>query len=354
MANIYGSLIAADLENQSSDPSTPTNGRIYLNTTSHIAKFRANSGWHTIMDLDTAQTATNKTFTSPVLDGSLTGTGIKDEDDMASDSATAVPTQQSVKAYVDTEIASVLAGGEDVHTVTNDNYVVLDGDNYTTFLFSTGGSNRTLTLPTAADNTNRVIRVKKIDSGSGRVTVDGENTETVEGAADIRLFAQNDGVTLQCNGTTWYVVASFRPPNSQVVLDTGNGHGSTNTHIRRFTNSSVVGAGISYADSATLGASLTITENGVYSMHWTDGDGSAGQLGFSINASGADLTTSINSITAANRIISVQSPANIDTMCSATVRLVSGDVIRPHDNSALSLTNARCKLIITQLFRFFN
>lgn len=34
----------------------------------------------------------------------------KDEDDMASDSATAVPSQQSVKAYVDAEIASVATG----------------------------------------------------------------------------------------------------------------------------------------------------------------------------------------------------------------------------------------------------
>lgn len=41
------------------------------------------------------------TLTSPVLDGSLTGTGILDEDDMTSNSATKVPTQQSVKAYVD-------------------------------------------------------------------------------------------------------------------------------------------------------------------------------------------------------------------------------------------------------------
>lgn len=34
-----------------------------------------------------------------------------DEDDMSSDSATKVPTQQSVKAYVDTEVASVGGGG---------------------------------------------------------------------------------------------------------------------------------------------------------------------------------------------------------------------------------------------------
>ena len=34
-------------------------------------------------------------------DGSITVTGFVDEDNMASDSATLIPTQQSVKAYVD-------------------------------------------------------------------------------------------------------------------------------------------------------------------------------------------------------------------------------------------------------------
>ena len=39
------------------------------------------------------------------------GVEIKDEDNMASDSATALATQQSIKAYVDTEISTVNVGG---------------------------------------------------------------------------------------------------------------------------------------------------------------------------------------------------------------------------------------------------
>ena len=39
-------------------------------------------------------------------DGTITITGFVDEDDMSSDSATLIPTQQSVKAYVDTNIQS--------------------------------------------------------------------------------------------------------------------------------------------------------------------------------------------------------------------------------------------------------
>ncbi len=43
---------------------------------------------------------------------------ILDEDDMVSDSATAVPTQQSVKAYTDTKVAAVITRGTAVATTS--------------------------------------------------------------------------------------------------------------------------------------------------------------------------------------------------------------------------------------------
>lgn len=58
-----------------------------------------------------AQTLTNKTLTSPVLNTGVSGTAVLDEDNMASDSATKVATQQSVKAYVDTHAADTSTHG---------------------------------------------------------------------------------------------------------------------------------------------------------------------------------------------------------------------------------------------------
>ena len=60
------------------------------------------------LDADTAhvtqtQTLTNKTLTSPVLNTGVSGTAIKDEDNMTSNSATHLATQQSIKAYVDAQ-----------------------------------------------------------------------------------------------------------------------------------------------------------------------------------------------------------------------------------------------------------
>ena len=54
-----------------------------------------------------SQTLTNKTITSPVINTSISGTAIVDEDNMASNSDTRIPTQQSVKAYVDNELNNV-------------------------------------------------------------------------------------------------------------------------------------------------------------------------------------------------------------------------------------------------------
>ena len=56
------------------------------------------------------KTLTNKTLTSAVLNGTISGTSIKDEDNMASDSATHLATQQSIKAYVDAEVAALPVG----------------------------------------------------------------------------------------------------------------------------------------------------------------------------------------------------------------------------------------------------
>jgi|LUMJ01.1.fsa_nt_gb hypothetical protein len=57
----------------------------------------------TVATLTGSQTLTNKTLTSPVLNTGISGTAIKDEDDLASDSATHLATQQSIKAYVDAQ-----------------------------------------------------------------------------------------------------------------------------------------------------------------------------------------------------------------------------------------------------------
>ena len=65
-------------------------------------------------DTLTNKTLTSATLTSPVLNTAISGTAFLDEDNMSSDSATAVASQQSIKAYVDAkpigDITAVVAG----------------------------------------------------------------------------------------------------------------------------------------------------------------------------------------------------------------------------------------------------
>jgi len=77
------------------------------------------------LDSDTAhvtqtQTLTNKTLTSPVLNTGVSGTAIKDQDDMSSNSATHLATQQSIKAYVDSQTSSTgNTGGRQAFNLNN-------------------------------------------------------------------------------------------------------------------------------------------------------------------------------------------------------------------------------------------
>ena len=75
--------------------------------------------WKELVDISSDQTLTNKTHTSPVLNTGVSGTAIKDEDNMASNSDTHLATQQSIKAYVDAQVdtADALSEMSDV-TIT--------------------------------------------------------------------------------------------------------------------------------------------------------------------------------------------------------------------------------------------
>ena len=71
-----------------------------------LAQFQTAVTDATLVDLDDSQTLTNKTLTSPVLNTGVSGSAILDEDDFASDSATQLATQQSIKAYIATQITA--------------------------------------------------------------------------------------------------------------------------------------------------------------------------------------------------------------------------------------------------------
>ena len=119
----------------------------------------------TVATLTGSQTLTNKvltspTLTSPVLNTSLSGTAFKDEDDMSSDSATSVASQQSIKAYVDNEIASVPIG--DITAVTAGTGLSGGG--------TTGAVSLAIDSTVATLTGSQVLTNKSIDSDNNTIT----------------------------------------------------------------------------------------------------------------------------------------------------------------------------------------
>ena len=105
----------------------------------------------TLALLATTQTLTNKTLTSPVLNTGISGSAFLDEDDMASNSATKLASQQSIKAYVDTQITA-----EDLDITTDSGTIAIDLDSETLQLsggtgIDTSASGNTVTV--AVDST---------------------------------------------------------------------------------------------------------------------------------------------------------------------------------------------------------
>lgn len=129
---------------------------------------------------------------------------------------------------------------------------------------------------------------------------------------------------------------------SQVTVTEGNGHGATNTKIRRFANSQLsAGADITYADSASLGGSFTINTTGVYAISYTDyRNTTVVQIGISVNTSAP--TTSIASLTYAQgyrgetRVFVGDTSPNFSTV----LILNAGDVVRAHTDGNPSGTSA--------------
>jgi hypothetical protein len=89
---------------------------------------------------------------------------------------------------------------------TNANYTILDTDGYDTFFFSTGNTNRTCTLPTAANNTGRIFKIVKSDSGTGQVqivgTVNGQSDSTLQNAINY----QYGNCIITCDGSNYFYV----------------------------------------------------------------------------------------------------------------------------------------------------
>jgi hypothetical protein len=62
----------------------------------------------------------------------------------------------------------------------------------------------TVTLPTAVGRTGKTYEIKNI--GTGTVTVDGNGSQTIDGALTFVLDAQYEAITIISDGSNWWVI----------------------------------------------------------------------------------------------------------------------------------------------------
>ena len=183
----------------------------------------------TLMTIDGTQTMTNKTLTSPTLTSpvfntALSGTAVKDEDNMASDSSTALATQQSIKAYIDNQITAqdldiapdsgtgqsidlnsetlTFSGGSNIASSATSNTVTFAISNVVQLTETQTLTNKTFTSPTINAFTMTSGTNSGMNVGSGGIIFEGatadahETTLTAEDpTADATITIPNDSIT---------------------------------------------------------------------------------------------------------------------------------------------------------------
>jgi hypothetical protein len=128
------------------------------------------------------ETLTNKTLTSPVLNTSLSGTAFKDEDDMVSNSATSVASQQSIKAYVDAQLTA-----QDLDVASDSGTIAIDLDSET--LTVAGGTGIDTS---AATNTVTVAIDSSVTTNTGTQTL---TNKTISGSSNTLSNIPNSSLT---------------------------------------------------------------------------------------------------------------------------------------------------------------
>ena len=272
-----------------------------------------------------------------ISNGAVSITAILDEDDMSSNSATALATQQSIKAYVDSEITSgaTLTVIDDSSSAVS---VIIANDD----LKIAGGNN----ITTTASGDTLSVALDAALSGLTSVQVDSiniqDNSITTDSNADLEITPGGSGNT------------NFSKSDNQLILPQGNtaarngnieGSFRYNTETDKFEGYSASGWG------AIGGGSLTAVDDSSSTITVELADNSvkfAGGNNITTTVSGTTVTTAldaaltgltsvqIDSINIQDNEITTDSNADLE-LSPAGTGIVKLDVIGSNNSSVINV-----------------
>ena len=115
-------------------------------------------------------------------DGTITVTAFVDEDNMSSNSATLIPTQQSVKAYVDAQVTA-----QDLDIQTDDTALSIDLDSETLGIGGSTGINTTV----SGNNVHISVDFKDEDDMSSNSATHAATQQSIKAYVDAQVTAQD-------------------------------------------------------------------------------------------------------------------------------------------------------------------
>ena len=222
------------------------------------------SGFGAIDNGSSAITTTGTVTYGNLSDGSITITAFVDEDDMSSDSATLVPTQQSVKAYVDSQVTAQdldfqgdsggalsidldsetldIAGGTGIDTSGSGNTLTVAIDStVATLAGSQTLTNKTLTAPVIStiSNTGTITLPTSTDTLVGRATTDTLTNKTLTSPV-ISTISNTGTITLPTSTDTLVGRATTDTLTNKTFDANGTGNSLSNVEVADFAAASIV------------------------------------------------------------------------------------------------------------------
>lgn len=125
------------------------------------------------------------------------------------------------------------------------NYTVAETDRDKLIRCDATAGTITITLLAAATAGDGFqIAVKKIDSSANTIIIDGNSSETIDGATTLTLSTQYDVAVLTCDGSNWHISNSAAAQSTSFTVDNATTNDVTNLITLQHTTTGSAAAGI--------------------------------------------------------------------------------------------------------------